>query len=106
MGVFIQVEDPKSGWTAITGKLEKLVVKTKYTDLEPLYQTNFAFLEQVYGTVTALKNSWRNKISHTHGRLVLLTIEFAPEIAHEIVVASRALLRRLATELPSREIVG
>jgi hypothetical protein len=99
-GTFLGVNDPKSGWTAVNKRLEALVVKTKFTDLDPLYQKHFAFLEQMHGTVGALNNAWRNKISHAQGRLVLVTSEFSPEVAEEIMIASRSFMRRLATELP------
>jgi hypothetical protein len=55
----------------------------------------------MYGTVEALKTAWRNKISHVQGKLVLLTSDFTPEVAEEIVMASRAFMRRLATEMPN-----
>jgi hypothetical protein len=100
-GKFINVNDPKSGWTAVTGKLTILITKTKYTDLEPLYQEHFAFLEQMHGVVAALNSAWRNKISHAQGRLALMTSEFSPEVAEEIIIVSRSFMRRLATELPS-----
>jgi hypothetical protein len=100
-GKFLNVNDPKSGWTAVNGKLATLVTKTKYPDLDPLYQTHFAFLEQMHGTVGALNSAWRNKISHAQGRLVLMTSEFSPEVAEEIIIASRSFMRRLATELPT-----
>jgi hypothetical protein len=100
LGEFLNVNDPKSGWTAVNGKLTTLVTKTKYSDLDPLYQTHFAFLEQVNGTVGALNNAWRNKISHAQGRLVLMTSEFSPDVAEEIMIASRSFMRRLATEMP------
>jgi hypothetical protein len=57
---------------------------------------NFAFLEQLHGTVGALKNAWRNKISHVEGRS-------QPEIAELILLASRAFMRRLAEGLPPRK---
>ena len=101
LGTFIKVNDPKSGWTAVSGKLETLIVKTKYPDLDPLFQQHRDFLEQVHGTVHALKNAWRNKISHAHGKLTVLTPDFTPEIADEIIMATRAFMRRLSDELPS-----
>ena len=99
-GKFLNVTDPKSGWTAVSGKLAMLVTKTKYHDLDPLYQKHFPFLEQMHGVVEALKSAWRNKISHAHGRLVLMSSEFSPDVAEEIMVASRSFMRRLATEMP------
>jgi hypothetical protein len=100
LGTFLEVVDPKSGWTAISSRLDVLVVKTKYTDLPPKFQEHFAFLEQLQGTVLALKNAWRNKISHAHGKLVLLSTDFKPDVAEEIMLATRAFMRRLATEMP------
>ena len=99
-GKFLNVADPKSGWTAVSGKLATLVTKTKYQDLDPLYQKHFSFLEQVHGTVEALKSAWRNKISHAQGRLFLMGSEFSPDVAEEIMLASRRFMRRLATEMP------
>jgi hypothetical protein len=101
--VFLGVQDPKSGWTSVSGKLEQLVNKTKYSDLDPKFQQCFGFLEQLNGTVAALKNSWRNKISHAQGRLAVLTPDFTPEITDEIVSSSRAFMRRLADEMPIRK---
>ncbi len=101
LGKFIGVSDPKSGWTAVSSQLDKLVTKIKFPDLPSLYQQHFAFLEQIQGAVAALKSAWRNKISHAHGKLVLMTSEFAPDVAEEIIMATRAFMRRLATELPT-----
>ncbi len=101
-GNFLGVNDPRSGWTAVSGKLAVLVTKTKYPDLDPLYQQHFTFLEQVQATVSALNSAWRNKISHAQGRLVLMTSEFLSEVAEEIMIASRSFMRGLATEMPTR----
>ena len=100
LGEFLEIEDPKSGWTAVSNKLDKLT-KAKFQDLDTKHKDNFAFIEQLQGTVTALKNAWRNKISHAHGKLLLMTSEFAPDVAEEIIIATRAFMRRLATELPN-----
>ena len=100
LGTFIKVNDPLSGWTAVTGRLEKIVLKTPYSDRTPFERDNFGFLEQVHGTVVAMKNAWRNKISHAQGRLALMTADFSPDVAEEIMMATRSFMRRLATDLP------
>jgi hypothetical protein len=100
LGTFLNVNDPKSGWTAVTQALQKVINK-KHPDRSDFEKLNFDFLEQVQGTVEALKNAWRNKISHAQGRLLLMTKDFSPEIAEEILFASRAFMRRLADGLPS-----
>jgi hypothetical protein len=102
LGTFIQVDDPKSGWTAIANALKKLVSKRR-EDLTDFEKRNFQFLEQVQGTVEALKNAWRNKVSHVQGRIILMTKDFSPEIAEEILLASRSFMRGLATGLPPRK---
>jgi hypothetical protein len=56
------------------------------------------------GTVEALKNAWRNKISHVSGqRLLLVSSEFTPDTAEEIMTATRAFMRRLTESLPNEK---
>jgi len=100
LGTFIGVTDPHSGWTAVANQLKKIVSK-KYDDRTEFEKTHAAFLEQVQATVEALKNAWRNKISHAQGRLVLMTKDFSPEVSEEILFATRAFMRRLSEGLPS-----
>jgi hypothetical protein len=71
LGKFIGVNDPTSGWTAVSNRLS-IIIKTKYQDRSDFERSNYAFLEQVQGTVEGLKNAWRNKISHAEGRLFLM----------------------------------
>jgi hypothetical protein len=100
LGIFLGVKDPKSGWTAVTSKLETIVVKTNYKMLPRRFKKCFPFLEQMHGVTEALKSAWRNKISHVQGSLTLMTEDFSPDIAEEIMIASRSFMRRLATEMP------
>jgi len=96
----LESKDPQSGWTAAAKALEKVVNK-KHQDRTDFERKHFAFFEQVQGTVEGLKNAWRNKISHAHGKLAVLTSDFAPDVAEEIIFASRAFMRRLATDGPT-----
>lgn len=98
LGTFIHVTDPHSGWTAIANRLQKIVSK-KYEDRDDFERQNFPFLEQLQGTVEALKNAWWNKISQAQGKLVLMSKDFSAEIAEEILFATRAFMRRLADGL-------
>jgi hypothetical protein len=100
LGKFLTIKDPKSGFTAVCNELRRILDK-KYGDLTDFERTNRPFFEQLYGTAEALKNAWRNKIGHAQGRLYVMTADFSPQIAEEIIYASRAFMRRLATELPS-----
>ena len=99
LGKFLKISDPKSGWTAVKSALSKTVRKERQ-NMTAFEKKNFAFLEQVHGTVAALKDAWRNKISHMEGRPIVMSAEFSAEIAEEIIVASRAFMRKLADGLP------
>lgn len=99
LGAFLSVKDPISGWTAVANELKRITSK-KFQERDDFESRHFAFIEQMQGVVEALKNAWRNKISHASGRLYLLSSDFTPDTAEEIVIASRSFMRRLATELP------
>jgi hypothetical protein len=99
LGKLIGVTDPLSGWTATTNRLQG-IIKKGHESRTPFERQNFAFLEQIHGTVEGLKNAWRNKISHAQGKLTLLTADFSPDVAEEILLATRAFMRRLATDAP------
>jgi len=100
LGTFIKVADPRSGWTAVSKALDAITQKPHKTRSR-FERKNFEFLEQVQGTVQGLKNAWRNKISHAQGRLVLMTTDFSPEIAEEILFATRGFIRHLAVGIPA-----
>lgn len=99
LGQFLKVNDPLSGWSSVAAALQRVIDK-KHQNRTAFEKKNFAFLEQTQGTVAGLKNAWRNKISHSHGKLLLMTKEFSPEVAEEILMATRAFIRRLADGLP------
>jgi hypothetical protein len=105
LGEFIGVNDPLSGWTAVSRALDKIIAK-KHQDRTAFERDNFKFLEQVQGTVAGLKNAWRNRISHVQGKLVLMTKDFSPEVAEEILYATRAFMRRLTDGLPPKSVAS
>ena len=100
LGIFMQIPDPKSGITAVAKALQRITNKN-YDDLTEFEKSNFPFFEQMNGSVQAIKDAWRNKISHAQGKAVLMTADFSPAVAMEIILATRGFMRRLATELPS-----
>jgi hypothetical protein len=75
-------------------------MKLGHGNMSEAQKKHFSFLEQIFATIEAMKNAWRNKIDHTSGRLALITSDFSPDIAEEIMMSSRSFMRRLATELP------
>jgi len=103
LGAFLSVNDPLSGWTSVAGALKKIIDK-KYDQRSEFEKKHSPSIEQMQGTVEALKNAWRNKISHAHGqRLLLVDSEFTPDTAEEIMTATRSFMRRLAESLPNEK---
>ncbi len=100
LGRVIVVRDPQTGWNATTKRL-KTIRETKHPDRTPFQRQHYPFLEQISATIEALKSAWRNKISHAQDRLFLLTSDFTPDVAEEILFASRSFMRRLATDAPT-----
>lgn len=104
LGRFLETRDPKSGWTSTCNELRRVVIGSKYNQLNAGEKKHFSFLQQVHTTTVALNDAWRNKISHAQNRLVLMSKEFSPDITEEILIASRGFARRLADELPEGNI--
>ena len=100
LGRVLVVKDPLPGWSATTNRL-KGILRIKYQDRTAFQQKHSALLEQLDMLTEALKSAWRNKVSHAHGRLTLLTTGFAPDVAEEILIASRGFMRRLAIDVPT-----
>jgi hypothetical protein len=100
IGKLIQIQDPKPGWPSTIREMNRIVLRVKYQDLKPVEQTHRQFLGQLLPIMESMEQGWRHKISHIDNKLVLVNGEFAPEVASEIVIATRAFMRRLAVEMP------
>lgn len=96
----IGVTDPKPGWDATCKKLEEICKAgyAKYAGTIPTIPFNS--VEQINQAAQSMKMAWRNKVNHEAGRLVVLDPEFSPQIAEEIILATRSFMRRLATDMP------
>jgi hypothetical protein len=99
IGKLIEINDPKPGWPSTIREMKRIVQKEKYQDLKPVEQKHRALLEQLLPLMESMQDGWRHKISHVENKLVLLSGEFAPSVAEEILNATRAFMRRLATTL-------
>jgi hypothetical protein len=100
VGELIEIKDPKPGWPSTIREMDRVVHRAKYADLSPVEQKYRPLLTKLLPTMQAMETGWRHKISHVEGRLVLLSGEFIPEIAEEILTATRGFMRSLAIELP------
>ena len=99
LGNAIGVTDPKLGWDATSKKLADLIQggHTKYPSSLPM---TFSICEQINQSVQTMKHAWRNKINHVAGKLFVMRSDFAPDVAEEIIFATRGFMRRLADNLP------
>lgn len=99
LGKSIGVTDYKEGWNATIKALDK-IVETKHEQLTDFQKEHREFFRQVRATAATLNDAWRNKVSHAQGKLLVMTSDFSPQVAGEILVATRGFMRRLATGLP------
>jgi len=88
----------RPGW-GCAERLERILQKP-YKERTPLGQKHSALLKDIVPMVVAVKDSSRHKISHVDNKLVWLDADFSPQIASEVISATRGFMRRLAKELP------
>jgi hypothetical protein len=100
IGKLLELNDPKLGWPRVSKELKR-ITSDAFPKLSALEQKHFPLLEQISPLMLAMQNAWRHKVSHADNRLVLLSGEFQPFVAEEIIFATRAFMRRLATDLPT-----
>jgi hypothetical protein len=98
LGKEIGAADHKPGWDATCNKMKQLIDggHNKY----PALRITFSTLEQINHLAQTMKHAWRNKVSHVAGKLFVLRSDFTPDIAEEIITATRSFMRTLATDLP------
>ncbi len=106
IGKLIDVKDPRPGWRSVRIALERILQKTEYSKLTALEKAHYRLLEQMFPAMLSIERAWRDKISHVANDLILLSGEFHPDVAEDIIDATRAFMRRLAMELPKRNTEG
>jgi hypothetical protein len=99
LGKWLQVNDPKPGWVATTRELKR-IIDGGYGKAPAWVQVHYQFAEQMQATAQSVMTAWRHKIDHAAGRPTILPGDFSPEIAKDIISATRALMFRLAIDLP------
>lgn len=92
------VQGDKPGW----GSLKRLqeIKDRNWKDKSPLEQEHARFLEDLLPLAISIKDSWRHKISHVDNQLEWIDTDFSPQVAGEIISATRGFMRRLAADLP------
>jgi hypothetical protein len=94
--------DEKAHFGSVVSKLEKLTQRTEFKDLPPVAQPHIGFLKEVLPYLHAVKDAWRNRVSHVDER-ILPKDGYAPENVTEIYMATRGLMRTLAEKAPVKK---
>lgn len=91
------VQGDKPGW----GSLKRLqdLIKLPYPQRIPLVQQHSKLLEDVVPLAIVIKDSWRHKLDHVDNQIVWNDTDFSPQVAEEIISATRAFMRKLAIDL-------
>ena len=96
---FFAVSGDKPGWGALE-RLQRISDK-KWPDKTSLEQQHAKFLEAVLPLAFSMKNAWRHKMDHVANKIVWIDTSFDAEFAKDIISATSAFMRRLATDLPN-----
>jgi enamine deaminase RidA (YjgF/YER057c/UK114 family) len=103
LGELIGARDKKVGWDATCKRMQELLT-AGHGSYPADILVSFSVLEQINQSTQAMKLAWRNKVNHVAGKLMVMSTGFAPDIAEEIILATRAFMRRLATALPESSV--
>ena len=95
------LRDPSPSWGAVLKHIEKIVLRTKYEDVDPSVQPHRKLLESVLPQMQAIQRAWRNKFAHIEDKIIPADSTITEPIANEILVAVEAFMRQLAIDLPS-----
>ena len=99
VGDLLNESGDKPGWGCVD-RLQRILGK-KYQDRTPLQQKHSQFLKECVDMMISVKDSSRHKITHVDNKLDWLDADFSPQIALEVIAATRGFMRRLAKDLPA-----
>lgn len=96
---FLDEPNRKAHFGSVLSKLEQLHTKTKFDDLPERLKPHRQFLVDILPQLHAVKDSWRNKVSHFEEKSVP-TGTFTRELALGVYDATLLLMKKLADGLP------
>lgn len=93
----LEVAGDRPGW----GSLNRLraLIREPYPNRSPIAQKHSKLLEDVVPLALIIKDSWRHKLDHVDNQIVWMDADFSPQVADEIISATRAFMRKLAFDL-------
>jgi hypothetical protein len=99
---FLEKPDPKAHFGSVLAKLERLNNKTEFNDLPEHLKAYRPFLIGILPQLHAVKDSWRDKVSHVDGAIVPKDV-FTEEMASGVYSATLLLMEKLVAGLPKPE---
>jgi len=96
---FLEKSDQKAHFGSVLAKLEKLHTKTKFEDIPDRLKPHRQFLIDILPHLHAVKDSWRNKVSHVDEKIVPVDL-FTGEMAGDVYRATLALMNKISDGLP------
>jgi hypothetical protein len=94
----LEVEGDKPGWASLK-RLQNLI-KEPFSQRIALAQKHSILLENSIPLAIVVKDSWRHKLTHVDNQIVWMDTDFSPQVAEEIIAATRGFMRKLAQDLP------
>lgn len=98
----LNVEGDKPGW----GSLKRLqgLIDVPYPQRTPLAQEHSTLLQNVVPLAFVIKDSWRHKLDHVDNQIIWVDTDFSPQVAEDIISATRAFMRKLAHDFPRQRM--
>lgn len=97
--VFLKDSDVKAHFGSVLAKLEHMTQQTKYEHVPSDLRPYLPFMRDVIVQLHAVKDSWRNKVSHVDARIVPIDT-FTEELAKLVHDATLSLMNKLAKGMP------
>lgn len=94
------VSGDKPGWGSLQ-RLKKLQ-ETPYKERQGLELKYSKLLDDVVPLALVVRDSWRHKLDHVDNQIRWMQTDFSPDVADEIIKATRGFMRKLAAELPQQ----
>jgi hypothetical protein len=80
----------------------KAINDKNWDEKTSLEKQHSKFLQSLLPLAFAMKEFWRHKMDHIANKLEWMDTDFSPEVANDIVSATRAFMRRLAADSPQQ----
>lgn len=99
--LFLQTPDVKAHFGSVVSKLEDMTQKQRYDHISPRLQSHLPFLREVLTQLHAVKDSWRNKVTHVDA-FIIPSETFTAEMALGAHDATLLLMKKLCGGLPPK----